>query len=91
MGSVTVITMRQLGPTPQAAVRTLLTEFRYRGWKDSGNVALAIVRALEAADGALPITRAAKAAPDEFLTQNEIRRRELEQMFEQLAAQRNQG
>jgi hypothetical protein len=83
------LTLRRLGDTPQAALRVLLTEFRYRGWRDPDVAALSIIRALDAAAGELTAVQAAAAVPSSFLLQNRISRRDLELMLKQLIQRRS--
>jgi hypothetical protein len=80
-----VLRLVSLGPTSQAAVRRLLTEFRSRRWIDNG-AALSLVRALEKRDE-MPVKALAKAAPPDFLTRNEITRRDLSKLLERLASE----
>jgi hypothetical protein len=77
-----------LGPTSQAAIRVLLTEFRHLGWADSSNAALAIVRAVEASPGGLAPSKAARAAPSEFLAENDLKQADLESMLRDLVDRR---
>jgi hypothetical protein len=79
-----LLSLSSLGRTPQAAIRTLLTAFRHRGWRDYG-AALAIVRALENADGSLPIVAAARHVPSDFLARNSVRRRDVEVLLRELS------
>jgi hypothetical protein len=81
-----LLAVNRLGPNTQAAIRTLLTEFRFRGWHDPGNAALAIVRALEAAHGVLPPSRAARAVPADFLSRNNLSRHQLAGLLTELAS-----
>lgn len=77
-----------LGPTSQAAIRLLLTEFRNRGWTDSSNAALAIVRAVEASSVGVAPSRAARAAPPQFLAENDLKPADLEHLLGDLAQRR---
>lgn len=78
--------LETLGPTPQAAVRRLITEFRRRGWRETGGAAVAIVRALEEARAAVPPHRAAAVVAAEFLAMNQTSRTEVEEFLTRLAA-----
>lgn len=72
------ISERDLGENDRQAVRRLLDEFRYRGWKDSGGAALRIVKAVGRAEGKATAKKLASSAPTEFLVQNDLRRADLE-------------
>ncbi len=81
------VTLESFGPTSQAAIRLLLTEFRNRGWSDSSNAALEIVRAIEHSHG-LSLQRAARAAPPDFLSVNDLRRQDVVDLLLNLVRQR---
>ena len=73
MAQVHRLTLDSLGRNQQAAIRAMLDAFRRRGWRDAG-AALAIVNALEDADGELTFRAAVKEIPDEFLARNALKR-----------------
>jgi hypothetical protein len=77
--------LESLGPTPQAAVRRLMTEFRRRGWHDAGGTAVAIVRTLEQAQRAVPPHRAAAVVAAEFLAVNQASRRQVVELLTKIA------
>ena len=85
------LSVQLLGPTSQAAIRVLLTEFRNKGWTDSSNAALAIVRAVEASSGGLTPSRAAQAVPSQFLAENHLKAADLEQLLQDLADRRSRN
>jgi len=70
-------------------MRLLLTEFRNKGWTDSSNAALAIVRAVEASSVGLAPSKAARAAPSQFLAENDLKVADLEQLLQDLADRRS--
>jgi hypothetical protein len=78
-----ILRLKRLGRNHQAAIRAMLNAFRRRGWRDSG-AALAIVQALEDADGTLPVSVAARHTPNEFLVRNELRRSDVEAALREL-------
>jgi hypothetical protein len=78
------IALDHFGPSEQAAIRAILTEFRHRGWHDAG-AALTIVRVVAAARTPVSARRLVAAVPGEFLTQNRLRRSELEGALIELA------
>jgi hypothetical protein len=66
-------------------VRRLIVEFRHRGWSDSSNAALAIVRALAVGTGTGSLSKATHAVPRSFLAENRVKRSEIERMLLDLA------
>jgi len=62
----------------------MLNVFRRRGWRDSG-AALAIVRALENANGELSVRAASMHTPDDFLVRNALKRRDVEDALRELS------
>lgn len=83
----TSLTLSQLGATPQAAVRTLLTAFRGRGWRDHGG-AIAIVRVLESAQRPSSPQRLARAVDASFLRDNDVNRSDVADVLAELANKR---
>jgi DNA-directed RNA polymerase specialized sigma24 family protein len=81
------LSLSRLGRNHQAAIRTMIDAFRRRGWRDSG-AALAIVQALEDADGTLPVRIAARHTPPDFLARNELRRRDVEDVLRELSSKK---
>jgi predicted component of type VI protein secretion system len=77
--------LSHIGPTPQAAIRTLLDLFRARGWRDHG-AALAVVRALEEAGGVLSVSAAVRAMPSIFFARNALRRADAERALSELVS-----
>lgn len=84
-GHTTKLYLDQLGPSEQAAVRTLLDTFRDHGWRDTANAALAAVRLLECSPRGLSSSGLAAALPDRFYVQNSASRRELAAALDTLA------
>lgn len=77
--------LSDLGPTPQAAIRTLLDLIRDHGWRDHG-AALAVVRAVEDAGGVISISAAVRAMPKIFLARNDLRRMDVERALSELVS-----
>jgi hypothetical protein len=69
--------LEQLGPTEQAAIRTLLDTFRDHGWRDTANAALLAVRKLASSPRGLSPSSVAAVIPDGFYLQNDVTKREL--------------
>lgn len=67
----------ELGTSEQQALRRVLSEFRFRGWQDTGDAALQIIQRIAREPG-LTAVRAARAAPSAFFAANRIGRRDLE-------------
>ncbi len=83
--SVPPVNLNKLGPSTQSAIRTLLNEFYYRGWKDRSGAAISIVRGLESAGGILSAKQAARLVPADFLVQNDLDRDKVEDLLLTLA------
>lgn len=77
----------EFGTSEQQALRRVLSEFRFRGWVDSGDAALQIVRCIAREPGVLP-SRAARAAPGAFFAANRISQRDLENALAHVADKR---
>lgn len=76
MGTPSNLDLGESGLSRRQALRQLLTEFRHRGWEDSGDAALHVIERIALEPG-VTAQRAAQAAPRVFLTVNQIRRQEL--------------
>lgn len=77
--------LQLLGPTSQSQLRAFLDAFENRGWRDPGSTALELVRALESREGGKASWRTlARLVPSEFLARNDVKRRELEEFFQDL-------
>ncbi len=72
------LTITDLGPTSQSAIRRLLRLFHDRGWRDDG-AALAIVRALPTTPSA-----AARRVPGDFYARNGATRADVRALLETL-------
>lgn len=84
MGTNPALHIDALGLSTKHAVRQLLTEFRYRGWKDPGDAALRVVMMIERNPG-ISCARAADAAPSAFFETNSIRKKDLARVLSDLA------
>jgi hypothetical protein len=80
-----LLTMAKLGRTPQGAIARLVREFHYRGWRDDGQSAVAMVQVLLDCDGVAPVRTVAAAAPRDFLVRNGVRRADLQNLLRRLA------
>jgi hypothetical protein len=80
-----LLTMAKLGRTPQSAIARLVREFHYRGWRDDGEAAVAMVQVLQDRNGAAPLRVVAAAASADFLARNGVRRADLQNLLRRLA------
>jgi adenosylhomocysteine nucleosidase len=74
------------GQTARRLIRTVLNEWKARGWRDIENTAMSMADLLEAGQ---PPRIAAKAAPTIFLTQNNADREQLVKALEAVATGTN--
>jgi hypothetical protein len=82
-----MLDVQAFGASSKLAVRALLTAFRERGWEESGDAALSIIRALERRPRQ-SATRLASDAPAAFLRLNGISRADLAATLAEVAVGR---
>ena len=80
-----LLTLAKLGRTPQGAIARLIREFHYRGWRDDGQAAVAMVQVLQDRDGSASVRSVAAAASADFLSSNGARRGDLQELLRLLA------
>jgi hypothetical protein len=85
-GNASRLYLSQLGPSEQAAIRSVLDTFRDHGWRDTSNAALAVVRALAGAPKGLTASGVAAVLPDRFYVQNDLTKKDLAAVLEEFAA-----
>jgi hypothetical protein len=80
--------LSRLGQTRRLALRTLLTEFRAKGWRDVDGAALAMIERIERSGGHASPRVVAEATPEDFLAVNAVSRAALCRTLTSLAERR---
>src|SRR3954464_2453825 len=70
--TVPELELSRLGRTRRLAIRTLLTEFRAKGWRDVDGAAMAMIERIERNGGRASPRAVANATPKDFLAVNAV-------------------